>query len=230
MKENIKSLEKELNRIIDVELAKDVSRIDDRLVMACCDGLLRMEKTDRYMITASEMKESIDSLFRKKQKPVTKLTKKIKILLIAAIIAILLAIGSLGYSQYKYNIFNFSDHSTVLFDNSRNKRVGDFTLSYIPDGFTLNYESDNKYEHSREYTSESGFFTVTKQSNINEIDINTEYKGVKVQTVGGIDYIEFGESEHGQGVVWEEDGYKYIVSGNVSSQLLLKIATSVSND
>ena len=79
MKENIKSLEKELNRIIDVELAKDVSRIDDRLVMACCDGLLRMEKTDRYMITESEMKESIDSLFRKKQKPVTKLTKKIKI-------------------------------------------------------------------------------------------------------------------------------------------------------
>ena len=114
MKENIESLEKELNRIIDVELAKDVSRIDDRLVMACCDGLLRMEKTDRYMITESEMKESIDSLFRKKQKPVTKLTKKIKILLIAAIIAILLAIGSLGYSQYKYNIFNFSDHSTVI--------------------------------------------------------------------------------------------------------------------
>ena len=68
------------------------------------------------------------------------------------------------------------------------------------------------------------------QSNINEIDINTEYKGAKVQTVGGIDYIEFGESEHGQGVVWEDDGYKYIVSGNVSSQLLLKIATSVSND
>ena len=43
MKENIESL-KELNRIIDVELAKDVSRIDDRLVMACCDGLLRMRK------------------------------------------------------------------------------------------------------------------------------------------------------------------------------------------
>ncbi len=56
MKENIESLEKELNRIIDVELAKDVSCIDDRLVMACCDGLLRMEKTDRYMITESEMK------------------------------------------------------------------------------------------------------------------------------------------------------------------------------
>lgn len=29
MKENIESLEKELNRIIDVELAKDVSCIDD---------------------------------------------------------------------------------------------------------------------------------------------------------------------------------------------------------
>ncbi len=229
MEENISSLERELNRIIDGELSKDLPRIDDKLVMACCDGLLRMENIDRYMITESEMRKSIDSIIGKKSKSVIKLTKQIKILLIAAIIAILLVIGSLGYTQYKYNIFNFPDHSSVMFSQSANKRAGDFGLGFIPEGFTLNYESANKYEHSKEYVSENEFFTITKQSNSKKIDINTEYKDSEVTTIDGIDYIEFGESEHGHGVVWEKEGYQYVVSGNISNPLLLKIAVSVSN-
>lgn len=116
MKENVNSLERKLNGIIDAELEKEVSDVDDGLVMECSDGLLRIDDCRRYMITESEMKKSINFIFGKKEpKSVKKLTKPVKIMLIAAILLVLLAVGALGYAQHKYNIFNFSDHSTVLF-------------------------------------------------------------------------------------------------------------------
>ncbi|HAY72669.1 MAG TPA: hypothetical protein DCY31_02270 [Ruminococcaceae bacterium] len=229
MKENVRSLEEKLNRIIDEELKKDVSQIDDQLVMECCEGLLRMDNTDRYMITESEMKDSIDSLVGQKTGSVVKITKPLKILLIAAIIMVMLAIASLGYAQYKHNIFNFSDHSTILFNQSDRKRVDDFEVQFIPEGFVLNYESNNKYECSKEYVKGDDFFSVSKQSNTNEFDINTEYKNFKAVQINGIDYVEYGEENHGQGVLWEKDGYQYVVAGNISTQDLLKIAVSVSD-
>ncbi len=228
MEENIRSLERKLNQIIDDELKKDVSQIDNKLIMACCDGLLRIDNIKRYSITESEVKKSIDSITCKKPKTVAKFTKPIKILLIAAIILVMLVIGSLGYAQYKNNIFIFSDHSTILFDQSDNKSVDDFKLGFIPQGFTLNFENDNKYEYSKEYVNGKSFFTITKQAvSDNEININTEYKDCKVTQIKGIDYIEYGEAEHGYGIVWEKDGYQYTVTGNISSRILLKIASSV---
>ena len=146
MKEKVRSLEEKLNRIIDEELKKDVSQIDDQLIMECCDGLLRMDNADRYLITKMEMKNSIDSIVAQKSRSVTKITKPLKILIAAAIIMVMLAVASLGYAQYKYNIFNFSDHSTILFNQSDKKRVDDFEVRFIPEGFVLNYESNNKYE------------------------------------------------------------------------------------
>ncbi len=228
MEENIRALEIKLNRIIDTELEKNISQIDGDLVMACCDGLLRMENTDRYMLTEEKVRKSIDSIIGKKSSSATKLTKPIKILLIAAIIAALLVIGSLGFAQYKYNIFKFSDHSTVMFSHTDSKRVGDLEADYIPEGFVLTYEDNKKYGCSKEYTNGEVHFTITKQSGSKKVEINTEYKDSKVTAIGGTDYIEFGETEHGQGIVWEKDGYQYVLSGNIQSQELLKIAISVS--
>lgn len=227
MKEKVRSLEEKLNRVTDEELKKDVSQIDDQLIMECCDGLLRMDNVDRYLITKMEMKNSIDSIVAQKSRPVTKITKPLKILIAAAIIMVMLAVASLGYAQYKYNIFNFSDHSTILFNQSDKKRVDDFEVRFIPEGFVLNYESNNKYECSKEYIKGNDFFSVSKQSNTNEFDINTEYKNLKTVPINGIDYVEYGEEKHGQGVLWEKDGYQYVVAGNISTQDLLKIAVSV---
>lgn len=231
MKEDYYSLERKLNRIIDEELEKDVPQIDDNLVMECCDGLLRMDDIQRYMISESEMKESIEAVVgNKKTKSVTRMTKSIKIILIAAIIAVLLAIGSLGYAQYKYDFFNFSDHSTVLFNGSDKKRVDKFEVGYLPEGFVLTYESAEKYECSREYVNGNDFFTVSKHSNDDEVNINTEHENYRTIHINGIDYVEFGEARHGNGIAWEKDGFIYMVSGNISNQELFKIAESVVYD
>lgn len=100
-------------------------------------------------------------------------------------------------------------------------------VGYIPEGFSLNYESNNKFERSKEYVKGNDFFTVLKQSNGNRIDINTEYKIFKVTQIDGIDYVEFGEEEHGQGIVWEKDGYQYVMTGNIAIDELFKIAISI---
>ena len=227
MKETIRSLERKLNKIIDDELQKDVSQIDDRMVMECCDALLRMDDVNQYMITEAKKNELISAIVSKKSKPVRRIMKPIKILLIAAIIIVLLAVGSLGYAQYKYNIFNFSDHSIINFSHTENNKVNDLKTGYIPDGFVLNSESKNKYEYTKEYAKDNEFFIITKLTTYNEININTEYKDGTVKQIDGIDYIVYGDVEHGQGIVWEKNECQYTVSGNLSSQDLLKIALSV---
>ena len=227
MKETIRSLERKLNKIIDDELQKDVSQIDDRMVMECCDALLRMDDVNQYMITEAKKNELISAIVSKKSKSVRRIMKPIKILLIAAIIIVLLAVGSLGYAQYKYNIFNFSDHSIINFSHTENNKVNDLKTGYIPDGFVLNSESKNKYEYTKEYAKDNEFFIITKLTTYNEININTEYKDGTVKQIDGIDYIVYGDVEHGQGIVWEKNECQYTVSGNLSSQDLLKIALSV---
>ena len=161
MKETIRSLERKLNKIIDDELQKDVSQIDDRMVMECCGALLRMDDVNQYMITEAKKNELISAIVGKKPKSVRRMMKPIKILLIAAIIIVLLAVGSLGYAQYKYNIFNFSDHSIINFSHTENNKVNDLKTGYIPDGFVLNSESKNKYEYTKEYAKDNEFFIIT---------------------------------------------------------------------
>lgn len=223
MEENMRSLERKLNQIIDDELKKNIPQIDTELIMACCDGLLRIDDIKRYTVTESEVKDSI-AIICKKPKEIIGFMRPLRILLIAAIILVMLAIGSIGYAQYKYNIFNFSDHSTVLFEQSDSKMVDNFKLGFIPSGFALSFESDNKYEHSKEYVKGKDSFTVTKKACNEGININTEYKDCKITQINGIDYIEYGETRHGYGIIWEKNGYQYTVSGNISSQVLKEIA------
>lgn len=227
MEEIIRSLERKLNKIIDDELQKDVSQIDDRMVMECCDALLRMDDVNQYMITEAKKEELISAIFSKKPKSVRRIAKPINILLIAAIIIVLLAVASLGYAQYKYNIFNFSDHSTINFSQTGNNKVDDLKIGYIPDGFVLNSKSKNKFESTNEYVNGDNFLTISKQSGVDIATINTEFEKDKITQINGIDYIEFGEEKYGKGIMWERNGFQYLISGSLSSQELLKIAGSV---
>lgn len=82
--------------------------------------------------------------------------------------------------------------------------VDNFKLGFIPSGFALSFESNNKYEHSKEYVKGKDFFTVTKKACNEGININTEYKDCKITQVNGIDYIEYGETRHGYGIIWKK--------------------------
>lgn len=87
MEENMRSLERKLNQIIDDELKKNIPQIDTELIMACCDGLLRIDDIKRYTVTESEVKDSI-AIICKKPKEIIGFMRPLRILLIAAIILV----------------------------------------------------------------------------------------------------------------------------------------------
>ena len=82
------------------------------------------------------------------------------------------------------------------YDNSES-----FETNYFS---SFDIESNNKYEHSKEYVKGKDFFTVTKKACNEGINFNTEYKDCKITQVNGIDYIEYGETRHGYGIIWKK--------------------------
>ena len=56
----------------------------------------------------------------------------------------------------------------------------------------------------QKYVKGKDFFIVTKKACNEGININTEYKDCKITQVNGIDYIEYGETRHGYGIIWKK--------------------------
>ena len=84
--ETVRSLEYKLNGIIEDEIEKDVSEMDDRLVLECCDGILRMDNIEKYLITREQFLKNKMAILGEK---ISKRHKTVKVLLVAAIIAAL---------------------------------------------------------------------------------------------------------------------------------------------
>ncbi len=223
--ETVRSLEYKLNDIIDNEFEKEFYNIDDRLVLECCDGILRMDNIEKYLITREQFLKNKRAILGKK---ISKRHKTVKVLLVAAIIAALVTVFALGYAQVKYDIFHFSDHSTVRFSSANNAKVYDLNVGYVPEGFVLtesDYEGRAWYET---YFKGNLFFSVLKGSASEKININTEFGESRLVNLGGVDYIVYGEDVYGRGIVWIKDNYEYRISSNLSEEELLKIALSVS--
>ncbi|MBQ7596769.1 MAG: hypothetical protein IJU45_08915, partial [Clostridia bacterium] len=146
MKETICSLEAKLNKTIDSEIEKESESFDRGLVIECCDGLLRLGSTEKYILTARQVIANKSAILGKEiTSAANKNSRKtLRTILIAAIIAVLLAVAALGYAQVKYDILHFSDHSTVLFGDKNNKKVDDLTVGYVPEGFELTEEDRKK--------------------------------------------------------------------------------------
>ena len=223
--ETVRSLEYKLNDIIDNEFEKEFYNIDDRLVLECCDGILRMDNIEKYLITREQFLKNKMAILGEK---ISKRHKTVKVLLVAAIIAALVTVFALGYAQVKYDIFHFSDHSDVVIDLKSQKTVQSLNLNYIPDGFTLIDKSERKTLMIYEYSNGELYFNVSKKGKGGTFSINTEYADKKIIVIDNVEYITFGEKEHGGGIIWTKDDYVYRVIGGLGEDELLKIAKSVS--
>ncbi len=103
MKETILSLEQKLNDAVDCELKKEVPDVDDCFVMACCDGLLRLGDTEKYVLSAHKVLANKSAILGKKA-AARPGRRALRIILAAAIIALLLVVSAFGYAQVKYNM------------------------------------------------------------------------------------------------------------------------------
>ncbi len=230
MEEIIRSMEKKLNNTIDTEIEKPADCFDRGIVMECCDGLLRLGSTERYILTARQVianKAAILGIELTGGKKGNS-RKTLRVILIAAAIAVLLAVAAVGYAQVKYNILEFSDHSTVSFGFKNDKKVKDLTVGYIPEGFELVEEDRKKEIWGNYYTKGDMFLFISKNAIVSEVSIDTEFNDSKIVKNNGIDYIIYGEEAGGKGIMWVANDYMYIVSTNLTEEEMLKTAFSVS--
>lgn len=223
--ETVRSLEYKLNDIIDNEFEKEFYNIDDRLVLECCDGILRMDNIEKYLITREQFLKNKMAILGEK---ISKRHKTVKVLLVAAIIAALVTVFALGYAQVKYDIFHFSDHSTVRFSSANDVKVYDLKVGYVPEGFTCSGKNYLKTTWTEEYSNGDLCFNIVKEAISQERDINTEFSESKIINIDGLDYIVYGEDVHGRGILWISNNYLYSLAGNLKEDELLKIAKSVS--
>lgn len=229
MKETVLSLEYNLNSFIDQELEKENFEINDSFIMECCDGLLRLDNEIQYIISEKEMCNNIKKIINHNhQHTKTKNIKSIKALLIAALIALFLTIAAFGYVQYRYNIIHSYDHSIVFFNNPKRNMSSQLSVKYLPSEFKLCHKTKSKYIETLEYKKDNLYINISKSTKEYSEDINTEYEKYSIISIDNIDYIEYGDISHGQGIIWDNSGYVYCVCGNISKSDLLKIAISVS--
>ena len=228
MKEAALSLEQTINTMIDKEFAKENVDIDDSFVMACCDVLIKLDNIDKYLISENTIKNNIYNIINCNVKyPKTKSRKAIKALLVAALIALLLTIAAFGYVQHKYHIVQFSDHSIVFFNPLSTDSSPKLQVKYVPTCFKLIEKNEFKHIETHEYQYNELYFNITKSTKETTEEINTEYKDPNIISINSIDYIEYGDITHGQGIIWENNGYVYCVCGNIPKNELLEIALSV---
>ena len=91
----------------------------------------------------------------------------------------------------------------------------------------LSHEAKEKDGIMLEYQKESLFFNIVKGSIHDKINVNTEYSDSKTVSVNDIEYLVYGEPEHGCGVLWNMNDYTYNLMGNLEEDEMLRIAASI---
>lgn len=219
----IASLEKKLNTIIDTEFEKE--QPDDNTVMFCAYALLRMDNTEKYLLSRNEYISLRQALIKKTN--THKISKKVKIILIAAAIILLAVITAVAYGQRDYIIEFFGDHSVVSTEKTHGKLKKGLTIDYIPDGFKLTNQEKSNFIAINEYSNADYFFNISKEVNYSDYYINSEGLVTEEITIGNITYIIVCDSIKGGTVMWFDDNIAYVIYGNISEEELLKIATNV---
>lgn len=223
--ENIKkNIYIKLNGLIDSELEKE--NPDAELIGECVDGILRLMPESAYQLTAERRENNILRILNEKTDRRFR-SKFVRILLVAAIIAALLLGSVFAYTIIEYKIHDYDTYS-IVWANILPKWIDEpIVVSYIPEGFELVDSFDGKTVSAVDYENSEGVGISISKIKDKKIEINTEYVKPEKIVIGEIEYIVFGEEEHGKGVVWFTDDYVFSISASLSDEELLKIAQSV---
>ncbi|MCR5781989.1 MAG: DUF4367 domain-containing protein [Clostridia bacterium] len=230
MEAAVRTLEQKLNRIIDDEMKKTSAKIDADLVMECSYALLRFENEDRYVISeecAERAKSEIIASVRGNGR--LRMTRTARALLVAAVILALTVISVFGiYCAVKYDIIRFGDHSELILHGGKPKKVEDLEIGYIPEGYTVKQEIREPYGITITYNNGADDLIVSKisMSKNDYIGINTEFEEPTEIEYDNIDYLLYGDNEHGYGVMFNKNGFLYRVFFETPEELL-RIARSI---
>lgn len=156
-------------------------------------------------------------------------TGTVRVLIAAAIILSLVVSAFAIPSVREYVITKFNTHSVFRAVSTEDSQyVTDLTVGYIPEGFELVEETEDKNVFKYKYSSTpNNWIVVYKTSKNNEIGIDTEKYDLKTITYNNKEYQYYTSIDGVNGVVWYYNNYMYCVNGSVSYEDLLVVVDEV---
>ncbi len=153
-------------------------------------------------------------------------TGTVRVLIAAAIIFSLVVSAFAIPSVREYVITKFNTHSVFRAVSTEDSQyVTDLTVGYIPEGFELVEEDENRWEYTYLlYDETDDCLIINKTTKFAEIGFDIEEAPIKTVVSNGIEYILYEDYDNHYGVVWYCDSYVYYIEGNVCQEELLKIA------
>lgn len=174
-----------------------------------------------------EMKKIINSIDGKKRLHFTK--KTARAILVAAIILALAVTAFAIETSHNYDLNPFNIYTEFSVDSENgNKDIDEISLHYIPDGFSMIYDSVLEDHRIYEYTNENSVWFNVHFIEANSVsNLDTEKYECSTIEFNGTEYIVFSDGKDYNGVVCNKDGYYIIVDGVMNSDELLDIAENV---
>ncbi len=161
-------------------------------------------------------------------------TKRATVALIAAVMVLIMTATAFAIPASRdFIIDRLTGHAFYSIDAEGYYDVTDLHIGYIPEGFEKTDSNFTSQVYDIEYYNESGdeYIIITKSSNKEPIDIDTEHNIINEIEHNGRNYISFsstvGSGRYNIDLLWNDGRYIYMVDGNVPLEELLKIADEV---
>lgn len=151
--------------------------------------------------------------------------------LVAAVAAVLFTATTVFavVGQQEFGIFKKSDMAQYTVNGSSGRSAaGDLTVSYVVDGFEL---VDTEYNDGLIslliYEAKSGTsYSISKLPDDRNFTFDTEEYEASILSVNGIEYTYYKSDKDYNGLIWNNGGYIFCISGNISLDDALSVAES----
>ncbi len=157
-----------------------------------------------------------------------RMTRKATIALIAAILFISMTVTAFAIpATREFIIQKFFDHSQYSVVNGEQNEVSNIEIGYIPAGFNLLNDYNGSLDKILHYkTADNKWFDISKTTLKSNIVFDTETYSHEEFVENGIEYIIYYDGDM-TGCIWNNKGFIYDISGNISKDELIKIALSI---
>ncbi len=158
-----------------------------------------------------------------------RLTRRVTAALIAAILIVSMTITAFAIPASRdYIIHKFFERSMYSVVNGEHTEVEDIKIAYIPAGFeVIDHYIDESTAYYEYQNANKDWFQVKKMSLYLKTNIDTEknnYQVINYKSKSFISYI----SDNSNAFIWNDGRYEYTITGNLSNEILLEIADTVS--
>ncbi len=185
-----------------------------------------------------EHEAAMRKIFRKERKKsffkkVSKYSKRAAVVFLAVIIMSGIAVYSV--EAWRIRVLNFviemrQTHSEISFEENDIKgdsySSDEITLTYIPDGFTLEKRDIKENMLSLVFKGEEYYFIFSMSDTTSTIGIDTENASVKKIKINGQDAF-YSSNSNISFLVWHDESCSYTLSGTLGEREMVKVAESI---